>query len=113
MAVLWMETQNVQPDRFDHYTVMLGSTSNTGLPANIFVAGRSSLARCAGRRGSRAAARAVGERAICTEGRRCADLGGTARFGLRAGRAAARYEDNGIDARGVDYSRLTAVLIIP
>jgi trimeric autotransporter adhesin len=37
---LWLETQNVQPDRTGHYTVMLGSTSSTGLPADIFVAGR-------------------------------------------------------------------------
>lgn len=38
-AALWMETQNVEPDSRGHYTVMLGSTSNTGLPADIFVAG--------------------------------------------------------------------------
>jgi len=36
---LWMETQNVQPDNTGHYTVMLGSTSSTGLPSDIFVAG--------------------------------------------------------------------------
>jgi hypothetical protein len=36
---LWMETQNVQPDSRGHYTVMLGSTSSSGLPADIFVAG--------------------------------------------------------------------------
>jgi len=36
---LWMETQNVQPDRTGHYTVMLGSTSSAGLPADIFVTG--------------------------------------------------------------------------
>jgi trimeric autotransporter adhesin len=38
-TALWMETQNVLPDRTGHYTVMLGSTSSTGLPADIFVAG--------------------------------------------------------------------------
>jgi trimeric autotransporter adhesin len=38
-AALWMETQNVQPDSHGHYTVMLGSTSSTGLPSDIFVAG--------------------------------------------------------------------------
>lgn len=38
-APLWMETQNVQPDKAGHYTVMLGSTSNQGLPADIFAAG--------------------------------------------------------------------------
>jgi hypothetical protein len=36
---LWLETQNVQPDNTGHYTVMLGSTSSTGLPSDIFVAG--------------------------------------------------------------------------
>ncbi len=39
-AALWMETQNVQPDIHGHYTVMLGSTSSTGLPSDIFVAGQ-------------------------------------------------------------------------
>jgi trimeric autotransporter adhesin len=39
-APLWMETQNVEPDSRGHYTVMLGSTSSTGLPADIFVAGQ-------------------------------------------------------------------------
>jgi hypothetical protein len=38
-APLWMETQNVQLDSHGHYSVMLGSTSSTGLPADIFVAG--------------------------------------------------------------------------
>jgi len=38
-APLWLETQNVQPDKNGHYTVMLGSTTSTGLPADIFVAG--------------------------------------------------------------------------
>ena len=36
---LWLETQNVQPDRSGHYSVMLGSTHSTGLPSDIFVAG--------------------------------------------------------------------------
>jgi hypothetical protein len=38
-APLWMETQNVQLDSRGHYSVMLGATSSTGLPADIFVAG--------------------------------------------------------------------------
>jgi len=38
-APLWLETQNVSPDKAGHYSVMLGSTTNTGLPADIFVAG--------------------------------------------------------------------------
>jgi hypothetical protein len=37
---LWLETQNVQPDRTGHYTAMLGSTSSAGLPADIFIAGQ-------------------------------------------------------------------------
>lgn len=38
-APLWIETQNVTADKNGHYTVMLGSTTSTGLPADIFVAG--------------------------------------------------------------------------
>ena len=38
-APLWLETQNVSPDKTGHYSVMLGSTTSTGLPADIFVAG--------------------------------------------------------------------------
>src|SRR5215469_2227933 len=38
-APLWLETQNVQPDKAGRYSVMLGSTSSTGLPDDIFVAG--------------------------------------------------------------------------
>ena len=36
---LWMETQNVQPDKAGHYSVALGSTSSQGLPANVFASG--------------------------------------------------------------------------
>jgi hypothetical protein len=36
---LWLETQNVAPDRTGHYTVQLGSTSAKGLPSDLFVAG--------------------------------------------------------------------------
>src|ERR1700730_13941714 len=38
-APLWIETQNVQPDKTGHYSVMLGATTSTGLPADIFVGG--------------------------------------------------------------------------
>ncbi len=38
-APLWMETQNVQPDKFGHYSVALGSTSSQGLPASVFASG--------------------------------------------------------------------------
>jgi hypothetical protein len=38
-APLWIETQNVQPNKTGHYTVMLGATTSTGLPADIFVGG--------------------------------------------------------------------------
>ncbi len=38
-APLWVETQNVQPDKSGHYSVVLGSTSSQGLPANVFVSG--------------------------------------------------------------------------
>jgi hypothetical protein len=36
---LWLETQNVTPDKNGRYSVQLGSTSSTGLPADIFAAG--------------------------------------------------------------------------
>jgi hypothetical protein len=39
-APLWMETQNVEPDKRGHYSVMLGSTSSSGLPSDIFAAGQ-------------------------------------------------------------------------
>jgi hypothetical protein len=35
-APLWMETQNVQPGRDGHYTVLLGATKPRGLPADLF-----------------------------------------------------------------------------
>jgi trimeric autotransporter adhesin len=35
-APLWMETQNVQPDKSGHYSVMLGSTTSQGLPQDVF-----------------------------------------------------------------------------
>jgi hypothetical protein len=38
-APLWTEMQNVQADKTGHYTVMLGSTSAHGLPADVFVSG--------------------------------------------------------------------------
>jgi hypothetical protein len=38
-APLWMETQNVQPDKSGHYSVMLGSTGSQGLPQDVFVSG--------------------------------------------------------------------------
>jgi trimeric autotransporter adhesin len=33
---LWLETQNVQPDKNGHYTVQLGSTKPDGLPVDLF-----------------------------------------------------------------------------
>jgi hypothetical protein len=38
-APLWMETQNVQPDKNGHYSVMLGSATSHGIPAKAFAAG--------------------------------------------------------------------------
>jgi len=38
-APLWMETQNVLPDRTGHYSVMLGSGNSQGLPTDLFVNG--------------------------------------------------------------------------
>jgi hypothetical protein len=36
---LWLETQNVTPDRAGHYTVQLGAMSANGLPPNLFTTG--------------------------------------------------------------------------
>src|SRR5260370_30870769 len=47
-APLWMETQNVYPDKSGHYSVMLGATISSGLPSDIFIAGQ---ARWLGARG--------------------------------------------------------------
>jgi trimeric autotransporter adhesin len=38
-APLWIEVQNVQPDRTGRYIVALGSTTSGGLPADLFVSG--------------------------------------------------------------------------
>lgn len=38
-APLWMEIQNVQPNRTGRYTVALGSTTTQGLPTSVFVFG--------------------------------------------------------------------------
>jgi hypothetical protein len=38
-APLWLETQNVQPDKTGHYSVALGSASSQGLPASVFASG--------------------------------------------------------------------------
>jgi hypothetical protein len=37
---LWMEIQNVQLSKGGHYSVMLGSTTSTGLPQDVFVTGQ-------------------------------------------------------------------------
>ena len=36
---MWIETQNVRPDKFGHYTVMLGATKSQGLPTDLFASG--------------------------------------------------------------------------
>jgi hypothetical protein len=36
---LWMETQNVQPDKSGRYSVSLGATTSSGLPTDVFVSG--------------------------------------------------------------------------
>jgi hypothetical protein len=38
-APLWVETQNVQPDKSGHYKVMLGSSTSQGLPPALFASG--------------------------------------------------------------------------
>jgi hypothetical protein len=36
---LWVETQNIHPDKTGRYSVMLGSSSSHGVPADLFAAG--------------------------------------------------------------------------
>src|SRR5579872_1588 len=36
---LWIETQNVQPDKAGHYSVTLGATTSQGLPGDLFSSG--------------------------------------------------------------------------
>ena len=38
-APLWMEVQNVQPNKAGHYSVTLGSTTSAGLPVAVFASG--------------------------------------------------------------------------
>lgn len=38
-APLWMETQNIQPDKSGRYAVSLGATTSRGLPTDVFVSG--------------------------------------------------------------------------
>jgi hypothetical protein len=38
-APVWMETQNVAPDKAGRYTVQLGSSSSAGLPSEVFMTG--------------------------------------------------------------------------
>jgi hypothetical protein len=38
-APLWMETQNITPDKNGHYTAVLGSTTAQGLPTDLFASG--------------------------------------------------------------------------
>ena len=39
-APLWLETQNVRPDKTGRYAVQLGSATVEGLPANLFASGQ-------------------------------------------------------------------------
>jgi len=38
-APLWLETQNITPDKYGHYTAVLGSTTAQGLPTDLFASG--------------------------------------------------------------------------
>ena len=38
-APLWVETQNLTPDKTGHYSVVLGSTTSQGMPADVFASG--------------------------------------------------------------------------
>jgi hypothetical protein len=51
-APLWLETQNVVPDRTGHYSVQLGSTRPQGLPTDLFTSGEARWWAC-NRKGKR------------------------------------------------------------
>ncbi len=38
-AALWVETQNLTPDKAGHYSVMLGSTTSQGVSSDVFASG--------------------------------------------------------------------------
>jgi Chaperone of endosialidase len=38
-APLWLETQNILPDKTGHYSVQLGAATANGIPADLFVSG--------------------------------------------------------------------------
>ena len=84
-VALWLESQNVQPDNTGRYKVMLGSTSSSGLAAEIFIAGQAHWLGVQVAEEAEQPRGVVGECAVCIEGWRCADIGGTATFRLRAG----------------------------
>ena len=74
---LWTEEQNVELDAAGNYSVLLGSTKNEGVPAELFgandlrwLAGEIQCAGCGGR-----PARIAGKRALCIEGSGCRHAG--------------------------------------
>jgi hypothetical protein len=74
---LWTEEQNVELDAAGNYSVLLGSTKNEGVPAELFgandlrwLAGEIQCAGCGGR-----PARTAGKRALCIEGSGCRHAG--------------------------------------
>ena len=67
---LWLETQNVTPDRYGRYTVSLGVNKSQGVPLNLFKFWTSPVARGADRRPAGATACLALERALCAQGRR-------------------------------------------
>ena len=84
-APLWMEVQNVQPNKAGHYSVTLGSTTSQGLPVSTLRLGGGPLAGGPGARTGRATARHVAGCAVCLESRRCGNHWRTATVGLYAG----------------------------
>ena len=63
-APVWMETQNVQPDRLGNYSVMLGSTASNGLPTDLFATGEARWLAVQPVGPTRAGARDVAGRAV-------------------------------------------------
>ena len=94
-APLWMETQNVQADKNGRYSVMLGSTTSHGIPADAFAAGE---ARWIGVQPSGQAEQPRVELGSVPYALKAADaqtLGGLARVGVPVGCAVGEHRQHG------------------
>ena len=84
-APLWLETQNVQPDKSGHYTVMLGSTKPDGLETELFVSEQAQWLGIQPQGQEEQARVLLVSVPVCIESRRCRNSRRQARVGVHAG----------------------------